>query len=101
MKVKLEFSGGMDLLFGNKKLHEVELAEGGSGKEDNQQVSTCKQVQCLLFVHPQSHENTTILTSFLSCLPCQSKWTVGRVIMWARENLLTERPELFMKGDSV
>eukprot|EP00967_Tisochrysis_lutea_P039282 scaffold47135_cov19-Tisochrysis_lutea.AAC.1 len=27
MKVKLEFSGGMDLLFGNKKMHEVELAE--------------------------------------------------------------------------
>ncbi|KAF5838368.1 ubiquitin-related modifier 1 [Dunaliella salina] len=60
MKVKLEFSGGMDLLFGNKKMHEVELAET-NGK----------------------------------------RWTVGRVIMWARENLLTERPELFMKGDSV
>jgi hypothetical protein len=29
MKVKLEFSGGMDLLFGNKKMHVLDLADSG------------------------------------------------------------------------
>jgi len=27
--------------------------------------------------------------------------TVGQLLPWARDTLLTERPELFMKGDSV
>lgn len=36
-----------------------------------------------------------------ACARVRTQWTVGRIIMWAREHLLTERPELFMKGDSV
>lgn len=27
--------------------------------------------------------------------------TVGEAMAWARNNLLTERPEMFMKGDTV
>lgn len=27
--------------------------------------------------------------------------TVGQLLPWARDHLLTERPELFMKGESV
>jgi hypothetical protein len=29
------------------------------------------------------------------------QWTVGALLPWLREKLLTERPELFMKGNSV
>ncbi|EFN85076.1 ubiquitin-related modifier 1 [Harpegnathos saltator] len=28
-------------------------------------------------------------------------WTLGRLLFWLRDNLLTERPELFMQGDTV
>ena len=27
--------------------------------------------------------------------------TVGETMVWARDNILTERPEMFMKGTSV
>lgn len=27
--------------------------------------------------------------------------TVGQAMAWARDNILTERPEMFMKGDTV
>jgi len=30
-----------------------------------------------------------------------SQLTVGEIMAWARDNLLTERPEMFMKGSSV
>ncbi|CAL1680404.1 unnamed protein product [Lasius platythorax] len=28
-------------------------------------------------------------------------WTLKRLLFWLRDNLLTERPELFMQGDTV
>jgi len=30
-----------------------------------------------------------------------SKWTLGKLISWICSNLLKERPELFVQGDSV
>ncbi len=30
-----------------------------------------------------------------------SELTVGEAMAWARDNILTERPEMFMKGDTV
>ncbi|KYN04032.1 PREDICTED: ubiquitin-related modifier 1 [Cyphomyrmex costatus] len=29
------------------------------------------------------------------------EWTLKRLLRWLRDNLLTERPELFMQGDTV
>ncbi|XP_071575269.1 ubiquitin-related modifier 1 isoform X2 [Temnothorax nylanderi] len=29
------------------------------------------------------------------------EWTLKRLLGWLRDNLLTERPELFMQGDTV
>ncbi|XP_011873251.1 PREDICTED: ubiquitin-related modifier 1 [Vollenhovia emeryi] len=29
------------------------------------------------------------------------EWTLERLLRWLRDNLLTERPELFMQGDTV
>ncbi|XP_060764923.1 ubiquitin-related modifier 1 [Neoarius graeffei] len=35
-------------------------------------------------------------------LPSQSEpWDVKQLLVWIRENLLKERPELFVQGDSV
>lgn len=30
-----------------------------------------------------------------------SELTLGEVMAWARDNILTERPEMFMKGNTV
>jgi len=38
MKIKLEFSGGMDLLFGNKKMHEVDLPESSRENSEGDKV---------------------------------------------------------------
>ncbi|KAK3853199.1 hypothetical protein Pcinc_040248 [Petrolisthes cinctipes] len=29
------------------------------------------------------------------------KWTVARLLTWIQDNLIQERPELFLQGDSV
>ncbi|XP_012230465.1 ubiquitin-related modifier 1 [Linepithema humile] len=29
------------------------------------------------------------------------EWTLKQLLFWLRDNLLTERPELFMQGDTV
>ncbi|KAK9815496.1 hypothetical protein WJX72_004660 [[Myrmecia] bisecta] len=61
VKVNIELSGGLELLFGNQKTHQIDMpADNGN-----------KQVQ------------------------------LGSLLVWARDNLLTERPELFMKGNTV
>ncbi|CAG8441113.1 2431_t:CDS:2 [Funneliformis caledonium] len=62
IKVKLSFSGGMELLFNNIKQKHIEIS------------ST---------INPP---NAT---------------TMKDLILWIRENLLKERPELFMSGDTV
>ncbi|WIA17523.1 hypothetical protein OEZ86_014616 [Tetradesmus obliquus] len=58
MKLKIEFSGGLELLFGNQKEYAVDV-------------------------------------------PCSEQLTVGKLLPWTRDQLLKDRPELFMKGDSV
>ncbi|KAK4306002.1 hypothetical protein Pmani_012101 [Petrolisthes manimaculis] len=30
-----------------------------------------------------------------------NKWTVARLLTWIRDNLIQERPELFLQGESV
>ncbi|XP_020289514.1 ubiquitin-related modifier 1 isoform X2 [Pseudomyrmex gracilis] len=57
LPVTIEFGGGAELLFNNKKRHEVNLPG--------------------------------------------EKWTLKQLLVWLRDNLLTERPELFMQGDTV
>lgn len=31
----------------------------------------------------------------------EKPWTVGRLLFWIKDNLLQERPELFIQGESV
>ena len=56
MKVTLEFSGGMELLFNNQKSIQAELPSG---------------------------------------------MNLSQVIIWIKDNLLQERPELFIQDNSV
>jgi ubiquitin related modifier 1 len=58
LNVRVEFSGGAELLFDNKKRVDLSL-------EKNE------------------------------------KWTVGKLLGYLGENLLKERPELFLKDDTV
>lgn len=94
MKVKLEFSGGMDLLFGNKKLHELDLQSSSSNGESS---TSGKVRHCSV----NGIVADSISGHLCASLSPKSQWTVGRIIAYARDNLLTERPELFAKGDSV
>ncbi|BBN05713.1 ubiquitin related modifier 1 [Marchantia polymorpha subsp. ruderalis] len=61
MKLTLEFGGGLELLFGSVKIHEVA-------------------------VPPPEGE---------------TKVTVKHLLLWIRDNLLKERPEMFLKDKSV
>ncbi|KAF7278471.1 ubiquitin-related modifier 1 [Rhynchophorus ferrugineus] len=59
MKIKVDFSGGAELLFGNQKHHEVDL-------------------------------------------PVKDKpWLLGDLLFWLKDNLLQDRPELFLQDNSV
>eukprot|EP00879_Flechtneria_rotunda_P009744 GHRR01010193.1.p3 GENE.GHRR01010193.1~~GHRR01010193.1.p3 ORF type:complete len:100 (+),score=25.01 GHRR01010193.1:161-460(+) len=58
MKLKIEFSGGLELLFGKQKEYSVDV-------------------------------------------PANGQLTVGQLLPWTRDQLLKDRPELFMKGDTV
>ncbi|CAH3179602.1 unnamed protein product, partial [Porites evermanni] len=31
----------------------------------------------------------------------ENPWNIGRLLIWIKDNLLKERPELFLQGDSV
>ncbi|XP_022920070.1 ubiquitin-related modifier 1 [Onthophagus taurus] len=59
LPIVIEFGGGAELLFDNKKKHTVEL-------------------------------------------PAKDKsWIIGDLLFWIKDNLLKERPELFLQDDSV
>ncbi|CAD5118712.1 DgyrCDS7393 [Dimorphilus gyrociliatus] len=58
MLITLEFSGGAEMLFDNKKSHEVNL-------------------------------------------PDTEKWTIGSLLLWIRDNLLRDKPELFLQDDTI
>ncbi|RIA89019.1 ubiquitin-related modifier 1 [Glomus cerebriforme] len=62
LKVKLSFSGGVELLFDNIKQKSIEISSS---------------------INPP---NPT---------------TMKDLILWMKDNLLKERPELFMSGDTV
>ena len=59
LSIKVEFTGGSELLFGNVKHHQLKLAEEGK------------------------------------------PWTIRTLIQWIKANLLKERPELFVQGETV
>ncbi len=78
----LRRSGGVELLFGNQKRVQANIPQNGG------QVGTFKGKCVLVVLH------SSLLIGLVQL-------TVAEAMAWARDNLLTERPELFMKGSSV
>eukprot|EP00898_Chlorokybus_atmophyticus_P002320 jgi/Chlat1/3089/Chrsp21S03321 len=79
VKLQLEFSGGLELLFGNKKAVSADVPPSqqqddanGNGNDHTDQANGVK-----------------------------ASVRVGDLLLWMRDNLLQERPELFIKGDTV
>ena len=75
MNVTLEFSGGAELLFDKVKPFSILLHLN------------------IFWPQKKTYEVT---------LPTQpDKWTLQLLLFWMRDNLLKERPELFLKDNSV
>jgi ubiquitin related modifier 1 len=71
-RITIELGGGLDHLFGGVKVHEVDVPASASASASG-----------------GGDANTA------------EPLTVARLLPWARDHLLKERPELFMKGESV
>lgn len=92
-------SGGVELLFGNQKTVEADIPQNGGqvcavAVRAADKAADKASVFCFV-----SHRAGTQACRFL--LLCSLQLTVAEAMAWARDNLLTERPELFMKGSSV
>ncbi len=85
-------SGGMELLFGNQKAVEAEIPASNGGQVRFSSRSGGGRLR---------HRPQLLPANLLSCSTLLVQLTVAEAMAWARDNLLTERPELFMKGSSV
>lgn len=121
-------SGGMELLFGNQKAVEVDVPQQdgqvGSVRRLGDSASACvaqpvgasacipacgPQACLAISTQPEAADSTAnpkhqrFETATIPSHPCSAaaQLTVAAAMAWARDHLLTERPELFMKGDSV
>jgi hypothetical protein len=96
-------SGGLELLFGNKKNHKVEVPLDSKTVSCEQYNQQHLRVQLRLpGEHPRlagACMQTHLPSPALLYPPPQL--TVRQLLPWTRDNLLQDRPELFMKGDSV
>ncbi|OSX57380.1 hypothetical protein POSPLADRAFT_1061589 [Postia placenta MAD-698-R-SB12] len=85
VSVKVEFGGGLELLFANQRTHRVALlarlpspASGTAGPSNDGQ-------------------SDVAVAAAAAGRPAD----VAYLIHWLRDNLLTERPELFVEGETV
>jgi ubiquitin related modifier 1 len=81
-RITIELGGGLDHLFGGVKVHEVDVPSASSAPADDADAADAA-------------------ANADSAATAAGPLTVARLLPWAREHLLKERPELFMKGDSV
>ncbi|KAB1280306.1 Ubiquitin-related modifier 1 [Camelus dromedarius] len=81
LSVEVEFGGGAELLFDGVKKHQVTLP----GQEE-----PCKALGA------RNHLDLTLICSVPS-----SPGDIRNLLVWIKKNLLKERPELFIQGDSV
>lgn len=84
-------SGGLDILFGGQKELQVEVPAAADG-----------QVR----MHPNRSslfQSITLPLKFLylHAYLLSQPLTVRQLLPWTRDTLLQDRPELFMKGDTV
>jgi hypothetical protein len=86
----------LDILFGGQKELQVEVPAAADGQV--RAYVTSKQAITAAVDH-------VLLTVFVSCMPVclllLQQLTVRQLLPWTRDTLLQDRPELFMKGDTV
>ncbi|KIO01556.1 hypothetical protein M404DRAFT_1002979 [Pisolithus tinctorius Marx 270] len=102
--VKVEFGGGLELLFGNKRVHSISLP------------SFVPADNTIAPSSPQNSETPQLAKSDDPPLPAngpnqdpvkgleetkEKRLDVQYLMHYLRSRLLTERPELFMDGDTV
>ncbi|KAG6329966.1 hypothetical protein ID866_9125 [Astraeus odoratus] len=94
VSVKVEFGGGLELLFGDKRSHSISLPS--LVPVDNSIPSSTRPSSALPVASDvDSNGNTPHPETAMKPLDMQY------LIHWLRATLLTERPELFMEGDTV
>lgn len=105
----------MELLFGNQKVVEADVpqqngeqvrcgwrrsaADAATAAACHRPSSDCLDWQSC--ISSSIHASPTILTATYAFGGDRPQVTLAAAMAWARDNLLTERPELFMKGSSV
>ena len=92
-------SGGLELLFEGQKELDAELPEPASRKVSMALRRTSGHACCLL----TCGLTWAMLAVHWMQAPAYyaTQLTIRDLLPWMRDNLLTERPELFMKDDSV
>lgn len=80
--LRVEFSGGLELLFGNQRVHAVSLP-------------------AIVPDAPDSDPAPTGTSTSASAVVAGTKSTVSYLIRHLRTHFLKERPELFVDGDTV
>lgn len=85
--------GGAELLFGNKKKHAVSLP---AGRE-------CEHfLSCFDSLVSEFRELSCYLLSMMTVMRHFSvSGTLASLILWMRDNMLKERPELFVQDGTV
>ena len=78
-------SGGLEILFGNQSTVSVDV----DPRTDQNEV--CRTVAI--------NQSAVPPTSQQACTSLQLD--IGHLLFWLRDNLLTERPELFLQGNTV
>ena len=95
----------MELLFGNHKVVEADVPQQ-SGEQVRLEFAAAAAalllaLLSLLAAGPHSSVLHSLWKTNCLRLPSSQQLTVAVAMAWARDHLLTERPELFMKGSSV
>lgn len=100
-------SGGLELLCNSVKIHNVNVELQKSAEKVTGFLFICLFVFCI-YVETEIIELCwfvfCVCTSLAWCNMisfCSSQLTMKDLLAWIRTNLIKERPEMFMKGDSV
>lgn len=92
LNLKVEFGGGLELLFSNQRTHTLSIPE--TIPIDSKTQSATETVQF------EESEAASLIRRMAS-LPERSPANVTFLLHWLKDNLLKEREELFMEGDTV
>ncbi|XP_064435434.1 ubiquitin-related modifier 1 isoform X1 [Mirounga angustirostris] len=88
LSVEVEFGGGAELLFDGVKKHQVTLP----GQEE--------PLTPVDIIYDQENQ-TSERERERETVTCPKLRDIRNLLVWIKKNLLKERPELFIQGDSV